>query len=65
MRADYVYLISDGAVVEHGTPEDLRNSDSDWVQQFVFGQADGPVPFQYPAPDYRDDLLTGQSGRRV
>ena len=61
--ADYVYLISDGVVVEHGTPEGLRNSDSDWVQQFVFGQSDGPVPFQYPADDYRRDLFASQGGR--
>ncbi|MEM7293777.1 MAG: ATP-binding cassette domain-containing protein [Pseudomonadota bacterium] len=62
--ADYVYLISDGRVVEHGTPDQLRNSQSDWVQQFVFGQADGPVPFQYPAADYREDLFNLAGGQR-
>jgi phospholipid/cholesterol/gamma-HCH transport system ATP-binding protein len=25
----------------------------------VHGEADGPVPFHYNAPDYRHDLLRG------
>ena len=55
--ADYVYVISEGQVVEHGSPEALRRSTSPWVQQFLQGQSDGPVPFHYPAPDYSADLL--------
>ncbi|MEM7209320.1 MAG: ATP-binding cassette domain-containing protein [Pseudomonadota bacterium] len=62
--ADYVYVISNGVVVEHGSPDSLRASESEWVQQFVFGQADGPVPFQYPAADYRDDLFAQRGARR-
>jgi phospholipid/cholesterol/gamma-HCH transport system ATP-binding protein len=27
------------------------------VRQFVYGEPDGPVPFQYPSADYRDDLM--------
>jgi phospholipid/cholesterol/gamma-HCH transport system ATP-binding protein len=59
--ADYIYIISEGKVVEHGTPDTLGRSDSAWVQQFLKGLPDGPVPFHYPAPDYRDDLL-GSAG---
>lgn len=55
--ADYVYIVSDGVVVEGGTPDDIRHSSSDWVQQFVRGDADGPVPFQFPATDYQSDLF--------
>ena len=55
--ADDVFVISEGAVVEHGSAEALRQSSSPWVQQFLQGLADGPVPFHYPAPDYRVDLL--------
>ena len=55
--ADYVYLIADGRVVEHGTPAALRRSQSAWVQQFLQGLPDGPVPFHYPAPDYAEELL--------
>jgi phospholipid/cholesterol/gamma-HCH transport system ATP-binding protein len=57
--ADYVYVISEGKVVEHGSPETLRESKSDWVNQFINGLSDGPVPFHYPAKDLQSDLLPG------
>ncbi len=57
--ADHVYLISNGKVVEHGTPEQLNNSASPWVKQFLRGEPDGPVPFHFEAGDYLDDLLEG------
>ncbi len=55
--ADDVYLISEGKVIEHGTPQQIQQSSSEWVQQFVHGHYDGPVPFHYAAPDYRKDLF--------
>ncbi len=58
--ADYIYVISDGQVVESGAPETLGSSSSEWVQQFLQGLADGPVPFHYPAEEYAKDLLTGR-----
>lgn len=61
--ADYVYVISDGAVVDHGTPQAIRDSRSEWVQQFVTASADGPVPFHYAGgATYAEDLL--REGRR-
>ncbi len=60
--ADYIYIISNGKVVDHGTPEQIDNSPSEWVQQFMKGAADGPVHFHYPAKDYIDDLLS--TGKR-
>lgn len=56
--ADYIYIISEGKVVDHGTPTQIQHSDSEWVQQFMHGDADGPVHFHYPAPDYIDDLFS-------
>ncbi len=55
--ADYVYLVSAGKVIEHGSPEQLALSDSEWSQQFMQGMADGPVPFHYEAKEYAKDLL--------
>lgn len=55
--ADFVYLISKGKVVGSGTPEELKNSSNPWVQQFILGLPDGPVPFHYPANNYREDLF--------
>lgn len=56
---DYVYFMADGAVVTHGTPEQIRAADEPFVHQFVHGEADGPLPFQYPASNYRQDLFSG------
>jgi len=53
---DYVYFVADGQIVAHGTPEMVRNSAEPFVEQFVQGRPDGPVPFHYPAPDYATDL---------
>lgn len=58
--SDFVVVISDGKVVESGTPEALRNSSSAWVQQFLNGEPDGPVPFQLEAPDYAADLAASK-----
>ena len=55
--ADYIYVLSGGKVIGHGTPDELAHSDSPWVQQFMQGLADGPVPFHYPAADYAEELL--------
>ncbi len=58
--ADYIYVLSNGKVVGHGTPEALRGSDSEWVRQFIQGLPDGPVPFHYPAPPFEQELLGGE-----
>ncbi len=55
--ADYVYLISEGKVVAQGTAEEIEQTPSPWIRQFMHGEADGPVPFHFPAPDYAEDLL--------
>ncbi len=60
--ADYIYVISEGKVVGQGTPKEIEQSESDWVQQFMTGAADGPAHFHYPAKDYVDDLLS--TGKR-
>jgi phospholipid/cholesterol/gamma-HCH transport system ATP-binding protein len=54
---DYIYFVSDGRVVAEGTPKDMQESQIPFVHQFVHGEADGPVPFHYKAPDYRQDML--------
>ncbi len=53
---DYVYFVSAGRVVAEGTPASLSRSTEPFVQQFVRGETDGPVPFHYPAQNYADDL---------
>ena len=54
--ADYVYVIAESKIVGQGTPLEIENHSSSWIQQFINGLADGPVPFNYPAKTYREDL---------
>jgi len=56
---DYVYFVSEGVIVAEGSADDIRASDLPFVHQFVHGEADGPVPFHYPAPSYAVDLRLG------
>jgi phospholipid/cholesterol/gamma-HCH transport system ATP-binding protein len=56
---DYVYMIADGSVIAEGTSEEIRESSHPFVTQFVHGNAEGPVPFHYDAPDYFASLLEG------
>jgi len=53
---DYLYFVSEGRIVAHGTRAEVRASGEAFVRQFVDGEADGPVPFHYPARDYREEL---------
>jgi phospholipid/cholesterol/gamma-HCH transport system ATP-binding protein len=55
--SDYAYLVGDGRIIGEGTPAEVQKSKSDYVRQFMDGLPDGPVPYQYPAGDYLEDLL--------
>jgi phospholipid/cholesterol/gamma-HCH transport system ATP-binding protein len=54
---DYIYFVSEGKVVAEGTPAEIRASRDPWVHQFVWAEADGPVPFHYAAAPYRGEML--------
>ena len=55
--ADESHLLLDGRIAASGTPEQLRTSSSAAVHQFMTGEAEGPVAFNYPAADYATQLL--------
>lgn len=55
--ADYVYLIAGGQIIGEGEPLQLKQSDQPQVRQFMHGEADGVVPFHYPARSYTEELL--------
>lgn len=46
-----------GTVIASGTPEEVRNHPDPEVQQFIRGEADGPVPLKLAPEDYIDRLL--------
>lgn len=56
--ADHIYLLSEGKVIESGSPVQLKRSSSHWVQQFMQGLPDGPVPFHYPGVTFEEDLFS-------
>jgi phospholipid/cholesterol/gamma-HCH transport system ATP-binding protein len=60
--SDYAYLMGDGRIIGQGTPQEVQQSKSEHVRQFMDGLPDGPVPYTYPAANYTDDLFSG-SGR--
>jgi phospholipid/cholesterol/gamma-HCH transport system ATP-binding protein len=54
---DYAYLLSSqGRVVAHGEPTELKASEHPEVRQFIGGEPDGPVRFHYPARPLAEDL---------
>ena len=54
--ADYVYVMADKTIVGEGTPEELMQSKSPQIAQFMKGLPDGPVPFHYPAKEFHQQL---------
>jgi len=54
---DYIYFVSAGKIIWHGTPSEVRATSDAFVRQFVDGQPDGPVAFHYPAASYRDEIF--------
>ena len=59
--ADYIYIIAEQKIIGQGTAEQIRQDDSPLVKQFVQGEADGPVPFHFNAPNYQNELIKGSS----
>jgi phospholipid/cholesterol/gamma-HCH transport system ATP-binding protein len=55
--ADCSHLLADGKVAASGSPDELSNTSSELVRQFMHGMADGPVAFHFSAPDYSEQLL--------
>ncbi len=61
---DYIYFLHEGIVIAAGNVDEMRNSDDPFVRQFVNGERDGPIAFQFPAQlPYSEGLgLKGGAG---
>lgn len=57
--ADHIYVLADGKVIGSGSPAALGQASSPRIKQFINGAPDGPVPFHYPADEFREDVLSG------
>ncbi|MDO5059600.1 MAG: ABC transporter ATP-binding protein [Neisseria sp.] len=54
---DQVIFLADGQILFSGTPSEMRELDSPWIQQFINGRPNGPVAFRYPAQDTLAEAL--------
>ena len=62
--ADHVYILSGSQIIGQGTPQQLLDNPDPRIRQFIDGDADGPVPFRYPAQSMEQDLFaTERKGR--
>ena len=59
--ADYASIVYGGKILDHGTPDAIRNSSSELVLQFLEGRHDGPIAFQYKASSLESDLMGSTS----
>ena len=50
--ADYIYVVAEGKVQGEGTPEQLKQHPSAFVQQFLNGSVEGPVDYQFSHQPY-------------
>jgi phospholipid/cholesterol/gamma-HCH transport system ATP-binding protein len=46
--ADHVYIVGQGKLLAHGTPNEMSASTDPYIEQFLKGQPDGPIAFNYP-----------------
>ena len=61
--ADQVYVVGQGKLIAHGSPEQLSASSDPYVRQFLNGEPDGPIAFHYPASPAFEKWMA-QRGRR-
>lgn len=55
--ADRVAMLYEGKVLEVGTPDEIRKSKNEMVQQFISGSPDGPIRFFQQKDDYLEQLI--------
>jgi phospholipid/cholesterol/gamma-HCH transport system ATP-binding protein len=46
-----------GEIVAEGTPAEIKANPDPFLQQFIRGEADGPIPFRLSQDDYLKHLL--------
>jgi phospholipid/cholesterol/gamma-HCH transport system ATP-binding protein len=52
--ATRMIMLGHGRIVAMGTPDEIRNSADPEVQQFIHGQADGPIPLNVSQEEHED-----------
>ncbi len=57
--AHRIIMLYKGEIIAEGTPDEIRNSKDKFVQQFIQGLADGPIPLRISNKDFYEDILEG------
>ncbi len=52
--ATRMIMLGHGGIVAQGTPDEIRNSANPEVQQFIHGEADGPIPLNVSQEEHED-----------
>ena len=52
--ATRMIMLGHGGIVAQGTPDEIRNSPNLEVQQFIHGEADGPIPLNLSQEEHED-----------
>ena len=55
--ATRMIMLGHGSIVAQGTPDEIRNSTNPEVQQFIRGEADGPVPLNLSQEEHQHHQL--------
>ncbi len=56
--ADRIVMLHQGEILQIGTPSEIKNSKHPIVQQFISGDAEGPISFVQKGDDYLDHLTS-------
>jgi phospholipid/cholesterol/gamma-HCH transport system ATP-binding protein len=52
--ATRMIMLGHGTIVAQGTPDEIRNNPNPEVQQFIHGEADGPMPLNLSQEEHED-----------
>lgn len=55
--ATQMIFLFEGKVLATGTPEEIKNNPNPYLQQFIKGEADGPIPLKLSKDDYLKRLM--------
>jgi phospholipid/cholesterol/gamma-HCH transport system ATP-binding protein len=56
--ATQMIFLFEGKVLAAGTPDEIKNNPDPYLQQFINGHADGPIPFKLSQNDYFKRLMS-------
>jgi phospholipid/cholesterol/gamma-HCH transport system ATP-binding protein len=59
---DHIYVIAEGVVAGHGTPDELKASEDPFLRQFLNALPDGPVRFHFPGKTLAEDVGLAATG---